>query len=71
MSDETCDLPFEEPLRDQLAARNAEHKSEFYILVNEEVAEEIASGYVRSSIKAQVRTMLDWLEEDQRRANRP
>ena len=44
---------------------------QFYILVNHDHALAIASGYVPDSVKAQARTMLDWREEDERRAARP
>lgn len=43
----------------------------FYIEVTEQQALDIASGYVPNAIKAAVRTMLDWQEEDRRRAERP
>lgn len=43
----------------------------FYIEVNEAQALDIASGYVPNDVKAAVRTMLDWQEEDRRRAARP
>ncbi len=58
-------------LRSELAARRAEHGTTFYIEVNEGQALDIASGYVPGSVKAQVRTMLDWQLEDERRAARP
>ena len=51
--------------------RNAEHETEWYVLLNDEQALDIASGYVPNAVKAMVRTMLDWREEDERRAARP
>lgn len=55
--------------REKLAADNQD--TSFYILVDATQALDIASGYVPNSVKAQVRTMLDWHEEDERRAARP
>ena len=57
--------------REQLAARMTEHGTTFYVELNEDQAEDVASGYVPSDVKAQVRCMLDWQEEDRRRAERP
>ena len=57
--------------REQLAARMDEHGTTFYVELNEDQAEDVASGYVPSDVKAQVRCMLDWQEEDRRRAERP
>ena len=60
-----------EDLRAALLERNEEHGTEFYLLVNEEQALDLASGYVPNAVKAMARTMLDWQEEDRRRAERP
>lgn len=56
-------------LKARLDARNAEMETGFYILVTEAEAQNIASGYVPNAVKAQVRAMLDWREEDQRKAD--
>ena len=45
--------------------------TDFYILVKQADAIDIASGYVPSAIQAQVRAMLDWQRQDERRAARP
>ena len=58
-------------LRAELAQRNAEHETEWYVLLNDEQAADLASGYVPQSVKAMVTTMLSWRDEDRRRANRP
>lgn len=55
--------------RDKLAAENQD--TSFYVLIDTDQALDIASGYVPNSVKAQVRTMLDWRDEDERRAARP
>ncbi len=54
-----------------LEERNAEHGTEFYVLVTEGQALDLASGYVPDSVKAMVRAMIEWREEDERRAARP
>ena len=46
-------------------------ETQFYALVNEEEALDLASGYVPLTVVAMMRTMLDWLEIDRRRAERP
>jgi hypothetical protein len=43
----------------------------FYVELSDDDAEDVASGYVPTAIKAQVRAMLDWRREDERRAARP
>jgi hypothetical protein len=58
-------------LKQELAQRNAEHETEFYVLINEDQAVDLASGYVPTAVKAMVLTMLDWQAEDRRRAARP
>jgi hypothetical protein len=58
-------------LRNELAERNAGHETEFYVLVNEAQALDLASGYVPQAVKAMVNTMLDFRDEDRRRAARP
>lgn len=58
-------------LREDLAQRNAEHPTDFYVLVNEAQALDLASGYVPQAVKAMVTTMLDFRDEDRRRAVRP
>jgi hypothetical protein len=64
-------MPTYAALRRALVERNAEHVPEFYVLVTEEQADDLASGYVPASVRAMVRTMLDWQDEDRRRAARP
>jgi hypothetical protein len=58
-------------LRAELLARNLEHESEFYLLVTPDQAADLASGYVPTAVKAMCTTMLDWQDEDRRRADRP
>lgn len=58
-------------IRDECARRNVEHEPGFYILVNEAQAEDLAAGYVPLVVKAMARTMLDWEDEERRRAARP
>lgn len=53
-------------LRQALFERTNERGTDFYVLVTEAQAEDLASGYVPTSVKAMVRTMLDWQLEDQR-----
>lgn len=52
----------------ELAARRTAHRTTFYIEVDEEQAHDIAAGYVPESVRAQVRAMCDWREDDERRA---
>lgn len=58
-------------LRAELAQRNAERATEWYVLVTDDQAEDLAAGFVPHSVKAMVRTMLDWREADRRAALRP
>ncbi len=58
-------------IRDALLTRNAEHLPEFWVTLTEAEVEDCASGYVPKSVKARLRAMLDWQEEDRRRAQRP
>lgn len=58
-------------LRAELAQRNEEHDTEWYVLVNDAQAEALLSGYVPTEVKAMIRTMLDWRLEDVRRSERP
>ena len=53
------------------AGRLAPCDTDFYILVKQADAIDIASGYVPQAIQAQVRAMLDFQREDERRAARP
>ena len=55
----------------ELAQRNEEIEQRWYILVNDEQAADLASGYVPTAVKAMVTTMLEWRDEDRRRAERP
>jgi hypothetical protein len=64
-------MPSMAALRAALVERNAEHVPEFYVLVTEEQAADLASGYVPTSVRAMVRAMLDWQDDDRRRAERP
>lgn len=45
--------------------------TDFYLQLNEDDALDISSGYVPNAVKAQCRALLDWAEEDERRASRP
>jgi hypothetical protein len=58
-------------LADELAQRVAERGTDFYVLVNEAEALDLASGYVPLSVRGMVRAMLDFQEDDRRRAERP
>jgi hypothetical protein len=64
-------MPSLAALRAALVERNATHDPEFYMLVTEAQAADIASGYVPLSVRAMCRTMLDWQDDDRRRAERP
>ena len=55
----------------ELAQRNAEHVPEFWLLVTEAQATELAGGFVCSSVKAMCQLLIDTEEEDRRRAERP
>ncbi len=55
----------------ELAQRNAAIEQRWYILVTDEQAADLASGYVPTAVKAMVTTMLEWRDEDRRRAERP
>lgn len=57
--------------RAELAARRATSGTTFYLELNEGQAADIASGYVPTDIRAMVLWMMDWFEEDRRRAARP
>jgi hypothetical protein len=58
-------------LRASLIERNAEHAPEYYLLVNESQCADIASGHVPTAVMAMARTMLDWEDQDRKRAERP
>jgi hypothetical protein len=58
-------------LQAELAARHQEHEEEFYILVNEAQALDLASGYVPLVVRAMARTMVDWKDDLQRAAAHP
>ncbi len=64
-------MPTMAALRAALVQRNAEHEPECYVLVTEAQLEDLAAGYVPTSVRAMARTMLDWQEDDRRRAARP
>lgn len=57
-----------EDIREALVQRNADHETEFYVLVTPAQAGDLAAGYVPTAVKAQIRTMLEWQREDQRKA---
>lgn len=57
-------------LQAELDARG-EPAHRIYILVTEAQATDLASGYVPTSVKAQITTLLEYREEDARRAARP
>lgn len=58
-------------MRKSPAPQSYVEETTYYIQVNEQQALDIASGYVPNVVKAQVLTLLDWVAEDERRANRP
>jgi hypothetical protein len=62
---------FRELAPSEYAVVDDAQESRFYVLVNEAQATDIAAGFVPNAVQAQVRAMLDWASEDQRRAARP
>jgi hypothetical protein len=64
-------MPSMDQLRRALVERNAEHEPEFYALLTEAQAVDMAGGYVPNSVRAMLRAMLDWQDDDRRRAERP
>lgn len=62
---------FAAKVRQALVESNPEMETAFYVLLTEAQALDIASGYVPNSVKAMVRTMLDWQDDDRRLAARP
>ena len=57
-------------LRAELAQRNEERSTDWYVLVNDEQAWELAHGFVCNEVKAMVRTMLEWRKQDEAAAVR-
>ena len=55
----------------ELEPRREAHGTIFDILLTEEQALDLASGYVPTAVKAMVMAGLDWHDEDLRRAARP
>ena len=43
----------------------------FYVMLTEEQASDLAGGYVPQAVMAMCTTMLDWRDQDRRRAKRP
>ena len=64
-------MPTMAALRAALFERNAEHEPECYVLVTEAQLEDLAAGYVPTSVRAMARAILDWQDDDRRRAARP
>lgn len=62
-------MPANTALRERLEQRNAELETGYYVLLTEAQMLDVASGYVPNSVKAMARTMLDWIDEDQRKAD--
>jgi len=60
-----------EALRQALVEQNAAHEPVFYMAMKEAEALDLASGYVPTPVQAMARAMLDWQEQDRRRAARP
>ena len=58
-------------LQRALVERNEDHGTVCYLMLTEDEALDVASGYVPNSVKAMARLMLDYAEEDRRRAARP
>ena len=58
-------------IRAALLERNAAHETEFYVLLTESQALDLASGYVPNAVKAMCTSMLDWQRQDELRAARP
>ena len=57
-------------LMDELAARNAEHASEYYILVNDEELVQLAAGFCPKTVQAMAYTMAEWDTILEQRAKR-
>ena len=55
----------------RLEADRAHEAPTYYLQLDEAQAADIASGYVPASVRAMAAYMLDWFEEDKRRAARP
>lgn len=55
----------------ELAERNAEHETEYYLLVNEAQVVDIAAGLVPLVVKAMARTLLDWEDQGRRLTTTP
>lgn len=58
-------------VRAELARRRAEHEPEFYVQISESEGKDLAAGFVPLAVQARVRTMLEWEDQDRRRAARP
>ena len=57
-------------LRAEVAQRNEERSTDWYVLVNDAQAWELAHGFVPNEVKAMVRTMLEWRQQDEAAAVR-
>lgn len=76
MPSERGDLPMRvqqirDALRTELAERMEGRDTLYALELSEADALDLASGYVPEAVKAMCLAMLDWAEEDQRRAHRP
>jgi hypothetical protein len=60
-----------EALLAHLAARNAEHVEEFYILVTEDHCIDLAAGVTPRVVQSMARALLDWTDAAHRNALRP
>lgn len=58
-----------EALRETL--KESEHDTRFWVQLTEAQALDLASGYVPTAVKAMMLTMLEWNDEDIRKAARP
>lgn len=61
-----------EALKEELAARNAEHGGRWYLELSYDVAAELAIGFVPSAVRAQALFLLSEIdgEQDRHRAKR-
>lgn len=58
-------------LSEELAKRVEERGTDFHAIFTEAEAADLAAGYVPLSVRGMMRAMLDWREDDRRRAERP
>lgn len=58
-------------LSEELAQRVEERGTDFHAIFTEAEAADLAAGYVPLSVRGTMRAMLDWRDDDRRRAERP